>query len=195
MIAQSKLKGTTRMLFFIQSSLPPKYKSKVEQLYYDYRGVMLHTAIGIVKDYVLAEDIVQVAFERIIKHIEKIDNMPCNDAKGYIIFLVKNLSIDYVRKQKRAKTVPYENIDYSIDDGGVPLEDIAMVNFELSMIEDHLKEMDDKYSMPLILRYTLEFSHAEIAQILNISVENAKVRCHRGKQKLTQAIRQAGHCE
>jgi RNA polymerase sigma-70 factor (ECF subfamily) len=176
------------MLLFVLESLPPKYKSKVEKLYYDYRNDMLYTALAIVKDHSQAEDIVQLAFIRIIKHIGRISSIPADEVKGYVIYIVKNLSLDYLRKQKKDNTISYESIEFTVDDGR-PLENIAMLDLDLNTVKEKLREMDEKYSLPLILKYTLEFSHAEIADLLDISVENVKVRCHRGRKKLIEAIK------
>ena len=177
------------MLLLIQSVLPQKYRSKVEQLYYEYRNDMFYTAIGILKNKEQAEDIVQFAFLRIMKYIEKINSLPSEEVRGYIIYIIKNLSIDYIRKQKRENTIPFDNMDFS-GEYVEPIENIAMANLELSLVKKKLEDMDDKYALPLILKYTLEFSHAEIADFLNLSVENVKVRCHRGRHKLIEAIRE-----
>lgn len=175
------------MLLFIIDSLPAKYKSKVEKLYYECRDVMFSTALGIVKNYSQAEDIVQQAFIRIMKHIDKINNIPADEVKGYVIFIVKNLSFDYLRKIKHDNTVPFDSVEYSADNGELP-ENIVIVNFQIDAVKEKLKEMDDKYALPLILKYTLQLSHSEIAELLDISIENVKVRCHRGRKKLIEAI-------
>jgi RNA polymerase sigma-70 factor (ECF subfamily) len=179
------------MLLFTFESFPQKYKSAVEQLYHDYKDVMFYTAMSIIKDLGQAEDIVQLAFIRIMNNIERISDLPINEKKGYIVYIVRNLSIDYIRKQKRDKTISYDRMEYSVN-SGESLENIAMLHFELSMVKSMIKEMDDKYSLPLILKYTLDFSHSEIAEIMNISVENAKVRCHRGRKMLIEAIKKGG---
>jgi RNA polymerase sigma-70 factor (ECF subfamily) len=101
---------------------------------------------------------------------------------------VKNLSLDFLRKRRKDNTVSYDSIEYSVDDGE-PLENIAMADLELGKVKEKLREMDNKYALPLILKYTLEFSHAEIADLLDISVENVKIRCHRGRKQLIEAIR------
>jgi RNA polymerase sigma-70 factor (ECF subfamily) len=177
------------MLFFVLEALPPKYRSKVEKLYYEHRNDLLYTALAIVKDFSHAEDIVQFAFIRIIKHIGKINALPDGEVKGYIIYIVRNLSLDFLRKQKNANIVSYDSMEHSPDNGET-LENIAMFDFELSTVKQKLMEMDDKYSLPLILKYTLEFSHAEIADLLDITIENVKIRCHRGRKKLIEAIRE-----
>lgn len=169
----------------MRDSLPPNYRKRVEQLYNEYKNVMFGTALAIVKDTAQAEDIVQFAFLRIIKHIEKLSALPNAELKGYIVLIIKNLSIDYLRKRKSENTIPIEDMDC---EGKESVEDIAMAKLELGLIRNHLKLMDDKYSLPLIMKYSLGFSHAEIADMLGISAENAKVRCHRGRRILMDAM-------
>ena len=176
------------MFLLILNTLPVKYRPKIEQIYAEYKNDMLYTALGIVKNYDHAEDIVQLAFIRIMKHIEKIDGLPVNEMKGYIVYIVKNLSIDYIRKQNHDKTVSYDHIEYSIDTGDT-LEVTAIQNLAAGMIKKKMREMDDKYALPLILKYTLEFSYTEIADLLGITIENVKVRCFRGRQKLVEKMR------
>jgi|AGTN01.2.fsa_nt_gi RNA polymerase sigma factor, sigma-70 family len=171
----------------MRDPLPESYTRRVEQLYDEYKNVMLNTAMSIVKDTTQAEDIVQFAFIKIIKHIEKIDKMPYNELKGYIVLVIKNLAIDYIRKCKQEHIVPIENVDYSNEEG-ISVENIAIANLELGRVKESLKVMDDKYSLPLILKYSLGFTHAEIAEMLDISAETVKVRCHRGKRMLADAI-------
>ena len=184
------------MIVLLFAALPPQYRSKVEELYFKYKKVMLSVALDIVKDGDLACDIVHLAFIRIIKHIEKIDNIPSDERKGYLIYIVKNLAIDHLRKMKRENTVLYDNIDDTIQDSASSIEDIVMLDFEVGVVRQILRQMDDKYALPLILKYTLDFSQTEIADMLNISVENVKVRCHRGRKMLVKAIgKEAYHGE
>jgi RNA polymerase sigma-70 factor, ECF subfamily len=165
--------------------LPKKYENKVEELYHKYSRDMLYTAVDIVRDFSQAEDIVHIAFIKIMKHIEKISIIPDDEVKGYIICIVKNLAVDILRKNK--KIVPYDEYEIA-DENEESVENMVIFNLELDFVKRKLKEMDDKYSLPLILKYTLGFSHAEIADLLSLSVEDARVRCHRGRRRLIKAI-------
>ena len=181
------------MIMLLFAALPPQYRSKVEELYFKYKKIMLSVAMRIVNDREMACDIVHLAFVRVIKHIEKIDSMPDDEKKGYLVYIVKNLAIDHLRKTKRENTVLYDKIDDTIQDNGGSIEDIVMLDFEISLVKEVLREMDDKYALPLILQYSLDYSQAEIADMLDISVQNVKVRCHRGRKMLVKAIGKEVH--
>ena len=141
------------------------------------------------RDTTQAEDIVHFAFLRIIKHIEKVSSLPGDELKGYIVLIIRNLSIDFLRRKKKENTVPIEKLDYETE---VSAEDIAMTKLEMGQVKEHLRAMNDKYSLPLILKYSLGFSHTEIADMLGISADNVKIRCHRGKRMLIEAISREG---
>ena len=50
-----------------------------------------------------------------------------------------------------------------------------------------MKQMDDKYRDPLDLRM-MEYSIKEIAEILEITPQNAKVRLHRARQMILKEM-------
>ena len=176
------------MLSLLISALPQHYRSKVEDIYNEYKEPLLYFAYRIVKDKEISCDIVHTAFEKIIMHIEKIDNMDRAGTKGYIILIVRNLCFDYLRKNKKAQTVPYESVEFSVRDNGASIEDIVMTGLDVNLVKDKLEELDEKYALPLILLYSMEFSYAEIAELLDITEQNARVRCFRGKKMLIEAI-------
>lgn len=51
-----------------------------------------------------------------------------------------------------------------------------------------MKQMDDKYRDPLDLRM-MEYSIQEIAEILEITPQNAKVRLHRARQMILKEMK------
>ena len=53
--------------------------------------------------------------------------------------------------------------------------------------------LDTTYAEPFLLRHQEDTSYAEIAEILGISVPNAKVRVHRAREMILRTLRAAGH--
>lgn len=176
-------------MLLLLNVLPQEYRSKIEQMYKEYYKYLLYIAYSILKDKEIAEDILQSAFVRVIKHVSKIEGLSCNQTKGYLVIIVKNLALDYLRKEKRQKKVSYDEIEFAIQDVSSSTEDIAMINFEFETIKAKLEEMDEKYALPLIMKYSLNYPNKEIAEILGLTIENVNVRCFRGKQKLIKALR------
>ena len=73
----------------------------VIQLYMDYRWFMYNIAYEIIQDSQIAEDIVSQAVCELIDALADIRRINSCKLKSYIALLVRNDSIDYVRKRKR----------------------------------------------------------------------------------------------
>ena len=94
-----------------------KDRQKIIEIYEQYHNQMERTAMRILKEQSDVEDAVQNAFMQMIRHFEKIFEIPCEELPFWIISIVKNESRIILRKNQR--TVPMENWDgfiKSIDD-------------------------------------------------------------------------------
>lgn len=92
-------------------------RQKFIEIYEQYHVQMERTAICILKEQSDVEDAVQNAFMQIIRHFEKIFEIPCEELPFWIISIVKNEARIILRKNQR--TVPLEDWDRltkSIDD-------------------------------------------------------------------------------
>ncbi len=56
------------------------------------------------------------------------------------------------------------------------------------IIEDALKKLPKDDHEIILLFYSENLSYEEISKVLNISVENVKVKLHRAKEKLRRII-------
>lgn len=84
-------------------------KQKFTDIYEQYHPQMEQTALRILKNQHDAEDAVQNAFMQIIRHFEKIDEIPCEKLPFWIVCIVKNEAVTILRKNQR--TVQLENWD------------------------------------------------------------------------------------
>ena len=168
--------------------LPKEYKKSVERIYSEYKKLMYYTAMKFVNNTDHADDIVHSAFLRIIKHIKKIESFTPQMQKGYIIYIVRNLSIDFLKQSENILTVPFEKHTAYIEDDKYDTERIVISKLEIKKVMDCIDNLEPKYSTAVFHRYVLGFSMIEIAKMLDITVENARVRCHRGRKKLLSTI-------
>lgn len=59
-------------------------------------------------------------------------------------------------------------------------------------VVDEALQLPDEYRDPLVLFYLQQMTVAELAETLGISVENAKVRLHRGRKMLRERLERKG---
>jgi RNA polymerase sigma-70 factor, ECF subfamily len=157
-------------------------KVKFEQLYLEYRYVMLYVARQILHDDMLAEDAVHEAFLILLKNLDKIDEVTCKKTKAYIVIIAKNKAIDMLRHNRHEAICadPVENIE----DPTFQPEDILINKETLQQLKTCLSSLDETYRIVLELRYFCELSPVEIAESLDITRENVDVRLYRAKKLL-----------
>lgn len=77
-------------------------KSKFEQLYIMYKGLMFHVAMKILKNEFDAEDAVHQAFLSLIENLKKISDVKCPKTRAYIV-IIRRLYIDIKYDGKKKK--------------------------------------------------------------------------------------------
>lgn len=96
------------MLALIMAIKDDNEREKVADIYKLYSGTMLYIANGILNDIHLAEDAVSEAFMKIIDNLEKINTVDCYQTRGFVVIIVRNVSLDLLRRQNRSKLVPFD---------------------------------------------------------------------------------------
>ncbi|WP_343097458.1 RNA polymerase sigma factor, partial [Clostridioides difficile] len=96
------------MLIYLAMLELEEDKIKFEKIYEKYRQIMFYVANKILKDDHLSEDAVHNAFLRIIKNIDKIDEVDSPRTKAFIVIIVERIAIDFYRKRKREKVSDIE---------------------------------------------------------------------------------------
>nr|WP_314502977.1 hypothetical protein [uncultured Lachnoanaerobaculum sp.] len=93
---------------------------KIEQLFNLYSDLMLQHAYYILKDISTSEDAVSEVFLRVIKIIEKINELDCPKTRKLMVIVVENISKNIYNRRKREALVDFTEIDVenesSLDD-------------------------------------------------------------------------------
>lgn len=160
---------------------------KTTEIYRLYSGTMLYIAKTILHDNYLAEDAVSEAFIRIIDNLGKINTINCYQTRGFVVIIVRNISFDILRRQKRSKTLPlYDYSDYSVCKE--PVFDNVTTKEACSKIVDAISRLNKNYSDILYLKMEFNYSSKEISKTLGISEENAKMRLSRARKALKEQL-------
>ena len=160
-------------------------KIPFEELYRELFPLIYKVAYHIVSDSEVAEDVAQEAF---IKYYNRPIPFPSkDDAKYWLIRVVKNISFNYCKREGRKKKV-FDKIKndplYTEETGetGILKEETKKT------VNDILKQLPEKLRAPLILREFTGMNYKEIAKSLGISESNVKVRIFRAREVLQKLI-------
>ena len=170
------------MIIYLQMLETPVDKSKCEQLYLEYKGLMFHVAYEILHNEQDAEDAVHQAFVKIAENIKKIDDPICPKTHSYVVTIVENKAIDQYRKQQKHQTVEL-------------IDDIQGTNAHYEGDNDLTKcilKLPARYREMILLRYHHGYSVREIAGMMGISLPAAIKLDQRAKQKLKKLCEEAG---
>ena len=89
------------MLVFLLAALENDEDKKLfTEIYEQYRPQMERTAMHFLKSHADVEDAVQNAFMQMIRHFEKIYEIPCEELSFWIISIVKNEALMIIKKPK-----------------------------------------------------------------------------------------------
>lgn len=161
-------------------------RKRLQDVFETYSKIMLSAAYGIVGNQADAEDAVQDAFEKLLRYPDKIQSIPFDDLKAYLTIVSKNAAIDILNKQK-IEVLPNDEIGDFI----FPAENRVFEANERLENEDAFKLPDMKpiYRDVLVLIYYYDLPVSRVAEILNTTEDNVRVRLHRALEQLREKER------
>jgi RNA polymerase sigma-70 factor (ECF subfamily) len=179
------------MLHLILAISDPVKKNIILELYNDYHKQAFLTAYKIVRNRTIAEEIVHDAIEALIKNADKLIYDTAKANWPYYATIIKNLSMNYMRDNSRLLLVE----DYSAVEsdmlGKTENVDIGELiatkeNFDRAIIE--INKLPEIYKDAVMLRHRYELTNEEISILLGVSMDNIRVRVHRGLRMLEQKL-------
>ncbi|MDR1719883.1 MAG: RNA polymerase sigma-70 factor [Dysgonamonadaceae bacterium] len=172
-------------------------KNYFEELFRTYYSQLFFIAKGILLDEGVAEEIVQDVFIKIWESggLPKIDG----SLKAYLAVMTRNHCIDYLRRQNSAKhlqTVSLDNrnvraalLDVESDDF---IREELFADPVVSALRRAINELPAQCQQIFRLSRFEGYSHAQIAEMLNISVSTVKTQLSRALQKLRKEMTVGG---
>lgn len=170
------------MQFMKYPKLTRSEKDFLSILYLMYSKLIWYISVKILKDRGLAEDAVQITFEKIIKKISLIRDFHDMDrARQYIYVVAKNTALVMLRAKQ--KVVLLEEIPEA-PDASDPVAEEVINKITVEELKERVQAMNPTYGEAFFLRYFLELDYTEIADALSISVSAAQHRVSRAKALL-----------
>ena len=184
----------------------PEEKRKIEQLYERYNRLLYVVAYRVLGNQEDAEDAVFFSWEKIIKHLDQVPNLPpdlppnlppdpgddedaikecqkvCNKIKAFLVTIVERTSIDMYRKKKRHAEVGVDELE---ETPFVAVRENAYDDTEVRLV---LEKLPKKYAEVMLLYFLYEMSYQEIADALSLSMSAVASRVMRGKEKLREIL-------
>ena len=162
-------------------------QQKFNRLYMLHRQAMYSAAYQILKDAYSAEDAVHNAFLKIISCLDRLDEPDSKASRNYLLIVARNEAIRIYHRNK--PQIPVE----SVEEEAVDIQDVQLEAESREVqkkIYDLISNMDMNYRDILMLKFYYDLDDREIADTLDISLSNARVRLHRARLKLKAMLRE-----
>lgn len=144
----------------------------------EYKDNLFAIAFNICKNAADADDVVQDTF--IKYHCGNKEFADKEHIKAWLIRVAINKSINVTRSFWRRRMVPLDEYAQTLE---FPTEEAG------NLFEEVMK-LPKKYRIALHLRYFEDYPVKQVAEILDISESNAKVRLARGRKMLEKSLKE-----
>ncbi|WP_338421064.1 RNA polymerase sigma factor [Mesobacillus harenae] len=156
------------------------------ELVSNYSNRLYKTAICIVRDPYIAEDIVQETFIKAFKKIDTIEDE--GKIGGWLSCIATRTAIDFLRSDKRKNCILVDQVIIEQvqmgTDYGVGLEQEAAATFLKDDIQELLTQLSSEYQEVLLLKAKFGLKEDEIANALQIKSSTVKTRLYRARKQL-----------
>ena len=161
----------------------------MDNIYKRYGHLLLAIAIKYVRNREEAQDIVMHLFEKLGDKIAKHD---IQNFKSWLHSTLKNECLMHLRKMKKINsTTTIENLDNVFSESDSE-EFYKTKEKVFNQLESSLAELKNEQRKSVELFYLENKSYVEIAEILNISLNNVKSAIQNGKRMLKLKMENKG---
>ena len=184
------------MLIYLLSIADENKKQDVIYIFNKYHTEMLTAArvqfknAGVSNWELEAEDAVQNAFVKITRYINTIKGkVKEENVRAYLYAITNNEVNAIISDNIRSNTESAEE-EEMIDDGEF-VRRLEMKE-QYDIVVEAIKQLDEKYSTVLLLRYCGEISVKRIAKFLGLKPQTVYKRIKRGKRRLLELLEKEG---
>lgn len=170
----------------IIDSLRKKENSAYGDLYANYNQDLVSFANTYLYDRDLAKDIVQEAFVYLWENSE---NISINHSlKSYLYATVRNRCLNELKRLKVVDSSGLLDFMSKVNSDFYEDVDTEQNSYKVHVIKRAVKELPKKMREIVTMKYFKEYSHKEIADELNISVNTVKTQLKRAKLKMSEKL-------
>ena len=179
------------MLQFLLTLTDESNHGKVEHIYNTYHEYMMKYAViklqtaGRTNAIYDAEDTVQNAFMKIVKHIDAIDfSRGEKDVKNYCLTILCNEVCNVLSSNHEIYDL---NEEFCIESEYNIIEELE-IRERYNEVVNAIKTLDEKYSTTLYLIFCKEMTVNQVAEMMGLAPKTVYTRLARGKELLLNSL-------
>jgi RNA polymerase sigma-70 factor (ECF subfamily) len=166
-----------------------KMEAALLEIYDGYYDRVKKFITRLVKDEWIAEDLIQETFIRVQKNFQSVRDP--SKISSWIFRIAYNLCQDHFKSNKKSplemETLPEVSREPLVQ---IQLQKELEQSQMGACVQEQMNLLPEQQRIVLILFDMMGFNHVEIAEILEITRENAKVRLHRARKALKAILKE-----
>ena len=166
------------MLGVLLAMLPEEDQEKAERLVMKYQNLLFAVAYRILNHVQNAEDATYSAWEKILQHLDQIDEEDESRTRGFLVTVVERTALNEYKRHKRRRSA---EIYLEEDSPYFFMRDAELENLEVSSC---IHSLNKRYAEVLLLYYVHGYTLAEIGRLLNKSEATVSRRLKKGVEVL-----------
>lgn len=159
-------------------------------LFERFQDRLYDLACAILRDEAEAEDAVQDTFLRIFERIDRYRGT--SSFETWLVAVAVNICRDRLRRRKVRRALSLEWLGPVAGRSKDPAEAVQQQEHRRSLW-DTVSCLDERYRLPLILRYHYGLPCGEVAEVLGLTTGTIYVRLSEGRRLLRQILLEQGH--
>jgi RNA polymerase sigma-70 factor, ECF subfamily len=167
---------------------PEGLKMEFWDIYDQFYAKVRRFILSLVRDEWVADDLIQETFLKIQNNLKSLKDP--SKLSSWIFRIAYNLCQDHFRqlkisrKEERIDQEETEDFKEALIQRGPDIQKELEQRQMGECVQNQVDLLPESLRTVLVLFDIMEFNHQEIADILGITVKNAKVRLHRSRKKL-----------
>jgi RNA polymerase sigma-70 factor, ECF subfamily len=152
-----------------------------------YAGTLYRVAFSVLRNVADAEDAVQEAFLRVLRHRDTLGEV--RDQRVWLIRIVWNIVLDRKRRAKtRPETDDVAELARVLPSDGLSAEQIASAAQHHAHVLAHVERLPAKEREVLMLSAFEELNSVEIAEVLGITESSVRSRLFRARNLMADLL-------
>ncbi|WP_168123856.1 RNA polymerase sigma factor [Paenibacillus sp. HB172176] len=173
----------------LMSQIALKDSSALEQLYDQYEMPLYSFVMRMVKDAMLAEEIIQELFLRIWNHAERYDG-ESGKFTTWMFAIARNIAIDQLRKRKSRMPEPYadESQLAAVADEKQDIETEVEMNWYGNEMKKAIQELNEDQQDVVEMIYYQGYTQQEVSRLRDIPLGTVKSRVRLALRQLRKRL-------
>ncbi len=157
---------------------------KYEVLFSEQQDRLYRFALRIMKDPLLAEDIVQEVHVKCWQNRDTLESI--SNPGAWMMRVTKNLCIDKIRAQH--STADLDAVAFSVQSHDPVPDRVTETEDLMQLLRELLEELPAKQKLVFHLREIEGLQYKEISEILDITGDEVKINLFRARQKIKEKL-------